>query len=70
MFYIIQDVLFYFIKIKIMIKVIDLQNPLEVVNKLNEWKENGWNLNNVYNQIVPISDGTFQIYYDEKLDLK
>lgn len=53
-----------------MIKVIDLKNPLEVVNKLNEWKENDWNLNNVYNQIVPISDGTFQIYYDEKLDLK
>lgn len=53
-----------------MIKVIDLQNPLEVVNKLNEWKENGWNLGNVYNQIVSISDGTFQIYYDEKLDLE
>lgn len=53
-----------------MIKVIDLENPTQVLDKLNEWKNNGWQLVNVYNQIVSISDGSFQIYYDEKLDLK
>lgn len=53
-----------------MIKFIKLENESQVVDKLNKFKDSGWNLNVVYNQIVPTIDGKFIVFYDEKLELK
>lgn len=44
--------------------------PAEVVAKINEFKNNGWNINNFFLQVVPWNlEGfpEFAIFYDSKL---
>lgn len=53
-----------------MIKYVELENTDQVLEKLNKFKDNGWNLGNNYIQIVPTAYGKYLLYYDEKLDLE
>lgn len=53
-----------------MIKYVELENADQVLEKLNVFRNNGWNIVMYYTQIVPTTYGKYLLYYDEKLDLE
>jgi len=52
-----------------MIKYIELRTPEDVDKKLNQFKENGWDLGHNFVQITYVPEIGFYMWYDEKLEL-
>lgn len=53
-----------------MIKHIELRTPKEVDAKLNEFRRNGWHLEEEYAQITYVPEAGFYLWYDDKLEIK
>lgn len=59
----------FIINSKEMIKYIELRTPEDVDKKLNQFKENGWDLGHNFVQITYVPEIGFYMWYDEKLEL-
>ena len=53
-----------------MIKFLELRTPEEVVGKLTQAQNRGWNLTNAFINVTYVPEVGFYLFYDSKLPIE